>query len=1264
MRFLPGSPNIPDELLEARDQGDVIFLCGAGVSMPQLPGFAALARRVIDRLGVPSGAPSRVLLERIESGAVIDAPLDQVFQNLKSEYGADYIDQLVCDLLDTPSGVNTEQHSIILKLSRNAAQRPQIVTTNFDLLFEQADPSLKISEAPNLPDLALGQPLEGIVYLHGRRRAMGGGLNLQRSPLVLGSADFGRAYLAEAWATKFVANLLRYYTIVLVGYSANDPPVRYLLQGIHARAEERLTRIYAFDRGSAQDVEARWRDRGVTVISYPESDLTHALLWNTLRAWAERADNVDEWRQSILHLAGRRPSELISHERRQVYALARTDAGAKLFAEGQVPPPAEWLCVFDRTIRYAASGKHYAGEKLSDPLQRFGLDDDPPRPPRTERPERPPVEDLLAPLPHEDAVGGASRLATYSGTRSAPITSRLAHLARWLTRLLDDPVLIWWAAGYEKLHPQLTRSIEWHLEQGTNELPPIARRLWGLLLEKFHQFPRDDFGAPWFPFVREQRRNGWTHAVLREFERVMRPYFTSKRPNHGREGPPSLPWDQLSLPDLAQFDVNFLHRDPEVLSIPPDTLPEVFQILRRGLEQAVGMLSDIERNPNHWQTATFIPYNSAGHVHHDDFDRHLLWIVRLFDRLATESPETARREITYWPRSEPYLFDKFRLYAWRDKALASGFEVAEGILRLRMDAFWNYYQRRELLHALASRWPDMPPESRKHIEDRIISGRERLPDEEEVEYRTIVAQTAARFLGWLQLHDCDLSEAARNRLLELRAAEPEWNPSWDAAFDTGGEARAYSVQLDTDASKVETTPIHELISQVLKRTGRDLEEHIHRDPFRGLVQSRPRRAFLALDYEARAGVYHPGLWKTLLQNWPESTAERLRWAAAAQLVRLPTNVFIEIRYQAADWISKHLPALARVRLDRALKLWDEALSPLLSQEKIGADSGVEENAVPVSLTGRSDTNFERVRSSPIGYLTNALLSIVSDENATPGSGISAPIRERLERLLNASPWVRATGVATMSASLAWTYHIDPEWTATHLLPCFAVDNPETEAAWGGYQYDSHPAGPALFEKLKLPFLDRLQVLAPYAEGRGQLRHLSELLVFYCLQRLEDERYVSYAEARVALQAVTADAREHATWMLVRIVKERKNWSKFGRPFLEQAWPRELRLQTSTTANHLTELAAVQSILPLLMSVDHIHILFNETTESKQDRKGAPKLSQQFPEPFLALLDRLVGAESRMAVHELPPVLKTIAEAQPSLRQDPRWRRLNEQVIRG
>jgi hypothetical protein len=495
MRFLPGGPSIPEELLQASDQGDVIFLCGAGVSRPAgLPGFAELARLVIEKLGAPPDAASRQLLERILGDSQATGSLDQVFQNLKYEYGADQIDEVASDLLDPGPDASTQQHALLLKLSRNAARRPQIVTTNFDLLFERADPSLAATAivAPNLPDLANGQPLEGIVYLHGRRRIKDD--SRKAAPLIVSSADFGRAYLAQGWATKFMSDLLRHYTIVLVGYSANDPPVRYLLEGIHALGDERPSRIYAFDRGSPEAVQARWRDRGVRVLAYPDSDAEHTSLWGTLREWSERAEDVDRWRRLTAKLASQRPSALHPYQRGQVVSLLHTDGGAKIFRDSSTVAPAEWLCVFDSHIRYGKPYKEGDRNNEVDPLALYGLDDDPPRPEPSNRDARVTAVDLVTTIGTEAGAVRGIRLAGGALRGTEPITARLFHLAHWIVRAIDDPVCVWWAAGYETLHPRLISLIEWKIENPETKLHPLGYRVWRLLLERFRQGPRDSFG--------------------------------------------------------------------------------------------------------------------------------------------------------------------------------------------------------------------------------------------------------------------------------------------------------------------------------------------------------------------------------------------------------------------------------------------------------------------------------------------------------------------------------------------------------------------------------------------------------------------------------------------------------------------------------------------------------------------------------------------------------------------------------------------------
>src|ERR1700737_3149809 len=64
MRFTEAGPGIPNELLDSRDAGDVVFLCGAGISIPAgLPDFFKLTTDVARRLGVQPDSHPRRLIE-------------------------------------------------------------------------------------------------------------------------------------------------------------------------------------------------------------------------------------------------------------------------------------------------------------------------------------------------------------------------------------------------------------------------------------------------------------------------------------------------------------------------------------------------------------------------------------------------------------------------------------------------------------------------------------------------------------------------------------------------------------------------------------------------------------------------------------------------------------------------------------------------------------------------------------------------------------------------------------------------------------------------------------------------------------------------------------------------------------------------------------------------------------------------------------------------------------------------------------------------
>ena len=71
---------------------------------------------------------------------------------------------------------------------------------------------------------------------------------------------------------------------MFVGYSADDPPVQYLLEAL-SREEDRPNALYAFQSGSVDQAAAQWMHKGVQPISYDSAN-NHFALWETLRAWS------------------------------------------------------------------------------------------------------------------------------------------------------------------------------------------------------------------------------------------------------------------------------------------------------------------------------------------------------------------------------------------------------------------------------------------------------------------------------------------------------------------------------------------------------------------------------------------------------------------------------------------------------------------------------------------------------------------------------------------------------------------------------------------------------------------------------------------------------------------------------------------------------------------------------------------------------------------------------------------------------------------
>jgi hypothetical protein len=293
MRFLENSPDIPDELIRAVRDGEVMFLCGAGVSFGAgLPTFKALTEQVYAKLG------EDLNYEHAEITAFDQNEFDRALRSLEKRTNLPGKDSsvraAVTELLQPPPHANLSRHLSILRLSRDREGRAKITTTNFDTLFERAADQHDIpwtSHAGKALPRA-GTPADhGILHLHGR---LGNAtLSIPPSDLILTSADFGEAYLRYGWASRYIEDRIRLNTMVLGGYRAEDAAMRLMLETLDADRERftDLRDIYAMEvqqHGSA----SIWNAKGIKPIEFADYDMLYA----TLAEWAEYAMDPNGYR--------------------------------------------------------------------------------------------------------------------------------------------------------------------------------------------------------------------------------------------------------------------------------------------------------------------------------------------------------------------------------------------------------------------------------------------------------------------------------------------------------------------------------------------------------------------------------------------------------------------------------------------------------------------------------------------------------------------------------------------------------------------------------------------------------------------------------------------------------------------------------------------------------------------------------------------------------------------------------------------------------
>lgn len=115
------------------------------------------------------------------------------------------------------------------------------------------------------------------------------------------------------------------YDLVLVGYGANDPPLKYLFNVIASdrRRFTDLKKIYAFDEANEtqkDEKSANWRAKGVEALIYAPGE-NHCNLYETLAEWSQWVDNRQAWTSASFSGIGKRTYQESSENERSLMQL-------------------------------------------------------------------------------------------------------------------------------------------------------------------------------------------------------------------------------------------------------------------------------------------------------------------------------------------------------------------------------------------------------------------------------------------------------------------------------------------------------------------------------------------------------------------------------------------------------------------------------------------------------------------------------------------------------------------------------------------------------------------------------------------------------------------------------------------------------------------------------------------------------------------------------------------------------------------------------
>jgi len=1247
-QFVQNGPYIPERLLQAHEEGRVVFFCGAGISYPaRLPGFRGLVEGLYRRLEPNASAVQKL--------AIKSKQYDTAVGLLEAVVGRERVRRTMASILtpDLSSPNATATHKALLNLGKTRDGRMRLITTNFDRLFEEVIPAatfpVHVFQAPLLP--VPKNRWNGLVYLHGLLSEAPTASELDH--LVISSGDFGLAYLTERWAAGFVSEMFRNYTVCFVGYSIADPVLRYMMDALAAdrllgESSPEMFAFGSYSRGEEEDRANEWEAKNVTPILYKEHR-RHTYLHKTLQAWsATYRDGVRGKERIVVESAIARPLASTKEDdfvSRLLWALSdRHGLPAKRFADLEPVPTLDWL-----TPLSEARFGHID-------LARYGV------PPNTRLDKKLAFSLMRRPLPYPLAP---VMCVVESDGVSSQWDAVMGHLARWLTRHLDDPALLLWLISWGgRLHLNFASWIEHTLEQlatleregktaelarmragAPNAIPgPLMRTLCGLLLGgRVKVGPRT---IDLYRWRNRFNRDGLTSSLRLEFRELLSPRVSLRAPSgfsdefgEGQEQQKLrdlVGWEIVLVADDVHSNLKDLSSNERWQGALPGLLTDFTGLLRDTLDLMRELGGADDRRDNSYTQQPSIDV----HPQNNDYNDWTALIELTRDAwLATAavSPERAALEAELWWTIQYPLFKRLAFFAATKGDVIGSRSALDWLLADDHWWLWSLETERESTRLLVDLAEKGDPEMVQELEQAILAGPsptmfdvggdpERLARVVDRE----VWQRLAKVAG----AGATLNTVAQGRLDALSRQYPEWALPQDQSDEF-----PYWSGSDDDWRKFTATPRRrgELIQWLKQHPNAD---YFQQDDWRERCRDNFATTACALWVLAQEDFWPASRWREALQAWSEGKHVSRAWRYMAPVLAGAPDEAMEPLIQG---VSSWLRTIAKTFVGHEEEFFTLAHRVLELHSRDGSET---------------DDPVGRAINHPVGHVTEALLQWWYRQSLEDGKGLPVELKPTFTELCDGSIEKYRNGRVLLAAHVIALFRVDPDWASEHLLSHFEwqLSEHEARAAWEGFLWSPRLYRP-LMEVLKRSFLDS----AHHFEALGKHRVQYASLLTYAA--LDPGDTFTSSELAGAVRALPPEGLRYAANALVNALEgagdqRTEYWANRVAPFINNLWPKGQDVMTPVIAETLSRLCvAAGGAFPEAMEILRAWLQPLGHPDPAVRMLHKADLCRIFPEHALDFLSLVIGEQTQWPPTDLSNCLEAIRTTAPALEDDPRHEQL-------